>query len=101
MGVEPFTLTTPQLPLHHYDAVEVYGCVEGEGGIERYEANEHPDIVKPHFWSVALHLEIGHIETIADFPTQAAAEAFGDVMRQLLKSVRQTQGLDISYLQDH
>lgn len=98
---EPFNLSTPQLPLHHYDAVEVYGCVEVEGGIERYEANEHSDTFKPHFWSVALHLEVGYIETIADLPTQAPAETFGELMRQLLKSARQARGVDISHLQDH
>ncbi|MES2400212.1 MAG: hypothetical protein V4573_09525 [Pseudomonadota bacterium] len=100
-SAEPFNLTTPQLPLHHYDAIEVYGCVEGEGGIERFEANEHQDTVKPHFWSVALHVEIGHVETIADFPTEPPAAAFGEVMRQILNLARQAQGLAISHLLSH
>jgi len=93
-----FNLTSPQLPLHHYDAVEVYPCVEGEGGIERFEANEHPANAHPHFWSVALHLEVGHIETIADFPGWAQAEAFGDLMRQILRSARKAQGLATPHL---
>ncbi len=93
-----FNLTSPQLPLHHYDAVEVYPCVEGEGGIERFEVNEHPASVHPHFWSVALHLEVGHIETIADFPGWAQAEAFGDLMRQILRSARKAQGLATPHL---
>lgn len=93
-----FSLTSPQLPLHHYDAVEVYPCVEGEGGIERFEANEHPADAHPHFWSVALHLEVGHIETIADFPGWAQAETFGDLMREILRSARKAQGLATAHL---
>lgn len=95
---ELFNLTTPQLPLHHYDAVEVYPCLEGGGGIERFEANEHPASAHPHFWSVALHLEIGHIEIIADFPAQAQAEAFGDLMREVLRAARKAEGLDTTHL---
>ncbi|MDI1237201.1 MAG: hypothetical protein PSV26_06935 [Polaromonas sp.] len=95
---EYFNLTSPQLPLHHYDAVEVYPCVEGEGGIERFEANEHPANAHPHFWSVALHLEVGHIETIADFPGRAQADGFGDLMRQILRSARIAQGLATSHV---
>lgn len=93
-----FSLTSPQLPLHHYDAVEVYPCVEGEGGIERFEANEHPANAYPHFWSVALHLEVGHIETIAGFPGGAQAEGFGGLMRQILRSARTAKGLATSHL---
>jgi hypothetical protein len=97
-AAEFFNLTSPQLPLHHYDAVEVYPCVEGEGGIERFEANEHPESAHPHFWSVALHLEVGHIETIADFPACAQAEAFGALMREVLRSSRKDAGLDTPHL---
>jgi hypothetical protein len=93
-AAEYFNITNPQLQLHHYDACEVYPCVEGEGGIERFETNEHPASARPHFWSVALHLEIGHIETIADFPAQAQAEAFGDLMREALRAARKAEGLD-------
>lgn len=93
-----FSLSSPQLPLHHYDAVEVYPCVEGEGGIERFEANEHSPNAHSHFWSVALHLEVGHIETIADFAGWAQAEAFGDLMREILRSARQAQGLATPHL---
>lgn len=95
---EFFNLTAPQLPLDQYDAVEVYPCVEGEDGIERFEANEHPASAHPHFWSVALHLEVGHIETIADFRGWAQAEAFGDLMRQILCSARMAQGLATPHL---
>jgi hypothetical protein len=93
-----FNLTAPQLPLDQYDAVEVYPCVEGEGGTERFEANEHPASTHPHFWSVALHLEVGHIETIADFPSWAQAEAFADLMRDVLRSARRAGGLDTIHL---
>ena len=93
-----FDLTNPQLPLHHYDAIEVYGCIKGEGGIHRFEPNEHPEGTQPHFWSVALHLEIGHIETVADFPRENHAETFGLVMTDLIRTARQTQGLDTSRL---
>jgi len=95
---EFFTLTAPQLPLHHYDAVEVYPFVEGEGGIARFEGNEHPASAHPHFWSVALRLEVGHIETIADFPAWAQAEAFADLMRQVLLSARKAAGLITTHL---
>ena len=91
-------LTNPQLPLHHYDAVEVYGCIEDEDGIQRFEVNEHLGGAKPHFWSVALHLEIGHIENIADFPKENQAETFGLVMTDLIRTARQAQGLDTSRL---
>lgn len=97
-STQSFSLVQPQLPLHDYDAIEVYGCVESEGGIERFEANEHPTYVQPAFWSVALHLEAGHIETIADFPAQTQAEAFGIVLRDLVRAARQDQGLDITHL---
>ncbi|MDI1240040.1 MAG: hypothetical protein PSV26_21370 [Polaromonas sp.] len=93
-----FSLTSPQLTLHHYDAVEVYPCVEGEDGIERFEANEHPANAHPHFWSVALHLEVGHIETIADFPLQAQAQTFGTVMRELIRNARTDPGLSTVHL---
>lgn len=93
-----FNLTSPQLPLHHYDAVEVHPCLEGEGGIERFETNEHPANSHPHFWSVALHLEVGHIETIADFPLQAQAHTFGTVMRELILNARTDQGLSTVHL---
>lgn len=95
---EFFNLTAPQLPLDQYDAVEVYPCVEGEDGIERFEANEHPASAHPHFWSVALHLEVGHIESIADFPAWAQAEAFGELMRQVLLSARKAAGLTTVHL---
>ncbi len=97
-GSHRFNLTMPQLPLHQYDAVEVYGCIEGEGGIQRFEANEDPEGAKPDFWSVALHLEIGHIENIADFPKENQAETFGLVMTDLIRSARQAQRLDTSLL---
>ncbi len=92
-----FNLVQPQLPLHHYDAIEVYPCVETPRGVERYESKEHPDL-KPQFWSVALHLEIGHIETVADFPTERQAETFGLVMTDLIRTAREVQGLDTSLL---
>ncbi|MES2363294.1 MAG: hypothetical protein V4646_16095 [Pseudomonadota bacterium] len=97
-GAHLLNLTTPQLPLHHYDAVEVYGCIGGEGGIHRFEANEHPEGTLPQFWSVALHLQIGHIETIADFPKENHAETFGLIMTDLIRSARQARGLDTSLL---
>ncbi len=93
-----FDLTNPQLPLHQYDAVEVYGCVKGEGGIHRFEAYEYPEGTQPLFWSVALHLEIGHIETVADFPKENQAETFSLVMTDLVRTARQAQGLDTSLL---
>ena len=89
----------PSLPLTHYDAVEVYSCINTSQAIERFEANEHPDEVAPHFWSVALHLEVGHIETIADFPNEAMAETFGCLMREVLLHARNATGLSSSYLQ--
>jgi len=63
-----FSLTSPQLPLHYYDAAEVYPCVEGEGGIERFEANEHPANAHPHFWSVARTLKSGTSKPLPTFP---------------------------------
>ncbi|MDO8371182.1 MAG: hypothetical protein Q7K57_00770 [Burkholderiaceae bacterium] len=97
-AAQNFSLFQPQLPLCDYDAIEIYPCVESESGIERFEANEHPTCAQPAFWSVALHLEAGHIETIADFPAQAQAEAFGSVMSDLVRAARQDQGLDITHL---
>ncbi|MFC6282569.1 MULTISPECIES: hypothetical protein [Polaromonas] len=94
----PFDLTNPQMPLHHYDAVEVFGCVEADDCIQRFETNEHPEGTQPQFWSVALHLEIGHIEIVADFPTERSAETFGLVMADLIRTARETQGLDTSRL---
>ena len=77
---EFFNLTNPQLPLHQYDAVEVYPCIASEEGIERFDPSEHQVANHPDFWSVALHLEIGRIETIADFPGWEQAEAFGEII---------------------
>ena len=94
-----FSLTTPACPLSKYDAVEVYPCLETAHGIERFEDNEHAPAVKPHYWSVALHLEAGHIETIADFPAQLQAEMFGEIMRGMLLLARRSAGLDASHLQ--
>lgn len=97
-SAQSFSLVQPQLPLRDYDAIEVYGCVESENGIERFEANERHSCTQPGFWSVALHLEAGHIETIADFPAQAQAEAFGTIMSDLVRAARREQGLDITHL---
>lgn len=97
-STQSFSLVQPQLPLHDYDAIEIYGCVESESGIERFETNEHPSCIQPTCWSVALHLEAGHIETIADFPAQAQAEAFGSVMSDLVRAARQDRGLDTTHL---
>ena len=94
-----FSLVTPVLPLIAYDAIEVYPCIETAQGIERFEANEHAPTTKPTFWSVALHLEVGHIETIADFPARLPAEMFGEVMRGLVLMDRQAAGLDTRHLQ--
>lgn len=93
-----FSLVQPQLPLHDYDGIEVYGCVENEIGIERFEANEHPAVTQPAFWSVALHIEAGHIETIADFPLQAQAQTLGTLMRELIRTARTDQGLSTAHL---
>ena len=60
-----FSLVTPVQPLIAYDAIEVYPCIETAHGIERVEANEHAAATNPTFWSVALHLEAGHVETRA------------------------------------
>lgn len=98
IATAPFDLTNPQMPLHHYDAVEVFGCIDGDDCIQRFEANEHPEGTQPQFWSVALHLEIGHVETIADFPMERQAETFGLVMNDLIRTARQAQGLDTSRL---
>lgn len=89
----------PTLPLTHYDAVEVYGCINTSQAIERFEAPEHSGEVAPHFWSVALHLEAGHIETIADFPKEAIAETFGSLMREVLLYARNAAGLSSPHLQ--
>lgn len=93
------SLVTPVLPLIAYDAIEVYPCIETAQGIERFEANEHAPATNPTFWSVALHLEAGHIETIADFPALLPAEMFGEVMRGLVLMDRQAAGLDTRHLQ--
>ena len=99
IATDLLNLTTPQMPLHHYDAVEVYGCMEDENGIHRFEVNEHPEGAKPLFWSVSLHLAIGgHIENIGDFPKENQAETFGLVMTDLVRTARQAQGLDTSLL---
>lgn len=97
-AVNTFTLTTPVLALAAYDAIEVYPCIEGEDGIERFEANEHAPATVPHFWSVALHLVSGGIEAIADFPTETQADTFGELMRGVLLAARQAAGLDACYL---
>lgn len=99
IATDLFNLTTPQMPLIHYDAVEVYGCIQDENGIHRFEVNEHPEGAKPLFWSVSLHLAIGgHIETIADFPKENQAETFALVMTDLVRTARQARGLDTSLL---
>lgn len=94
-----FSLVTPVLSLIAYDAIEVYPCIETAQGIERFEANEHAPATAPTFWSVALHLEAGHVETIADFPVHILAEMFGEVMRGLVLMDRQAAGLDTRHLQ--
>lgn len=93
------SIVTPTLPLEYYDAIEVYGCIQDPYTdlIERYEANEHPE-ADPHFWSVALHLDEGGIETIADFTTEAQADAFGELMRVVLLTVRHPRGLCTRHL---
>lgn len=72
--------------------------MEGEAGIERFEVDEHPTSAHPHLWRVALHLEVGHIEAIADFSVRAQAEAFADLMRQVLLSARKAAGLTTVHL---
>ncbi|MBI2726205.1 MAG: hypothetical protein HYX42_08145 [Polaromonas sp.] len=95
----PFDLTNPQMPLHHYDAVEVFGCIEGDDCIQRFETNEHPEGTQPQFWSVALHLDIGgHIEIVADFPKESQASTFGLILTDLIRTARQAKGLDTSKL---
>lgn len=96
--VTSFSLVQPQLPLHNYNGIEVYGCVQNEASIERFETNEHPAATQPAFWSVALHIEAGHIETIADFPLQAQAQTFGTLMRELIRTTRTDQGLSTVHL---
>ena len=91
--------TNPNLPLIQYDAIEVYGCHQGASGIERFEANEHAPQTQPHFWSVALHLEAGHIETIADFVEEFQAQCFGELMRQILLAAREAADLHSPHLQ--
>lgn len=94
----PLNLSNPSLELKAYDAIEVYPCIQTEEGIERFEANEHSATAAADFWSVALHLETGGIETIADFPLESQAEVFGELMRGLVLAQRQTAGLDTRHL---
>lgn len=97
--LQAFSLVSPVLALEEYDAIEVYPCISADHGIERFEANEHALTVSPDFWSVALHLETGGIETIADFPQASQAEAFGELMRQILLEAREAAGLSSPHLQ--
>lgn len=89
------SLTSPSMELTCYDAVEVYGCtVDGDGNIERVDSSEQP--VK--FWSVALHLVAGGIETIADFDKETQADAFGDLMTTVLREFRSARGMSVRHL---
>ncbi|MFC6280782.1 MULTISPECIES: hypothetical protein [Polaromonas] len=97
--LQTFSLASPVLALEEYDAIEVYPCISANHGIERFEANEHALTVSPDFWSVALHLETGGIETIADFPQASQAESFGELMRQILLEAREAEGLSSPHLQ--
>lgn len=93
-----FSLTTPVLPLTEYDAVEVYPTVDDNDAVGRFDVQDHVHSTEPQFWSVALHLVSGGIETIADFPDQASADTFGELMRGMVIGARQAEGLDISRL---
>ena len=95
---EVFSITVPFLPLVQYDAIEIYPCVETEHGVERFESNEHPAHTQPDFWSVALHLQSGGIETIADFSLESQACSFGELMRALVFAARRFAGLDTQHL---
>jgi hypothetical protein len=97
--LQTFSLASPVLALEEYDAIEVYPCISADHGIERFEPNEHALTVSPDFWSVALHLETGGIETIADFPQASQAESFGELMRQILLEAREAAGLSSPHLQ--
>lgn len=93
-----FTLTAPLMPMRCYDAVEVTLGVEGSFCVGHNEDQDAALDALPHFWSVCIHLAIGHPETIADFPNRAQAEAFADVMRDVIGTARRDAGLDCSRL---
>jgi len=76
--------TTPYLPLDQYDAVEVAGCIEAYGCVERVE-----DDSEPHFWSVYLHLKEGGCECVADCNTRGQADEFAAVLEFVLRYVKE------------
>jgi hypothetical protein len=78
--------TTPEHALREYDAVEVAGCVEEYGSIERISS---VDQRTPMFWSVYLHKPEEGSQCIADFDDQGSAELFGTFMRGLIMGERE------------
>lgn len=94
-----FSLNTPTLPLSQYDAIEVYPCLADDDQVIGLADDDPQAQSKSSFWSVALHLSAGHIETIADLPDREAADTFGEVMRKLVMAARREEGLDVALLQ--
>lgn len=93
-----FSLTTPVLPLCEYDDIEVFPCIGGDGGVGRFDVQDHLASIEAQFWTVALHLPSGELENIADFPDQGSAECFGELVRKLVLGARQAECLDTSLL---
>lgn len=72
-----------EIEINDYDGVEVAPCVsDGEGGMERCDDIEG---AIPDIWSVYLHCVEGGVECIADFTTEKEANAYGEVMENLLE----------------
>lgn len=94
-------ITGPSLELEEYDAVEVYPCVLEKSGVNSYVEQWDESYLprKPDFWSVALHLEAGHIETLIDTLTRENAMQFGLAFENMLLLFRQAAGKDVRLLQ--
>jgi hypothetical protein len=76
-----YTLGGAKHPLDHYDAVEVAGCSEdADGNVERLD----DEGVAPSFWTVYLHLKKGHVEAVADLPSEELAKKLGAVLEECI-----------------
>lgn len=79
----PWVQSLDTLDRADYDNVEVAPCAYLEDGVT-VERIDDPSI-KPDFWSVYLHCTWGGVECVADFATEAEADAYAETLKGWLK----------------
>lgn len=81
-----------------FDAFEIHPCVVvglGEDGKPILETCD-PESDRIDMWSVYGHLPHGGIECVGDFPSEAAAQSYRDLMDFRLSLARMADSLDLA-----